>query len=316
MLAAVATQPSPEDPLAALEVGEHPEPDTADGWTVVTVRAAAVNHHDVFTLRGVATPAENLPIVLGSDCAGVTDDGREVVVHAVIGEGDATPDASGSILSEIYDGTHSERVAVPEANLVDKPEGLSFGEAACLPTAWLTAYRMLFVQGALRPGQTVLVQGAGGGLATALQLLASAAGIRVYVTSRSDEKLARAENLGARGVPSGERLPERVDAVMESVGEATWGHSLRSLKAGARIVVAGATSGPNPPAELQRVFFRQVHIIGSTMGTKQELAELVRMLEVTGVRPLVDAEVALADARDAYARMIEGELFGKLVLVP
>ena len=316
MLAAVATRPSPEDPLAALEVGDHPDPQPADGWAVVTVRAAAVNHHDVFTLLGVATPAENLPIVLGSDCSGETSDGRAVVVHAVIGEGDATPAETGSIFSEIHDGTHAERVAVPKANLVDKPEGMSFAEAACLPTAWLTAYRMLFVQGAVRPGQTVLVQGAGGGLATALQLLGVAAGLRVYVTSRSDEKLARAEELGARGVASGERLPERVDAVMESVGEATWGHSLRSLRAGGVIVVSGATSGPNPPAELQRVFFRQVRIIGSTMGTKSELADLVRMLEVTGVRPLVDAEVGLADARDAYARMIEGELFGKLVLVP
>ncbi len=316
MLAAVATHPSPEAPLDALEVGEHPEPDPSEGWTVVTVRAAAVNHHDVFTLRGVATPAENLPIVLGSDCAGTTDDGREVVVHAVIGEGDATPAESGSIFSEIHDGTQAERVAVPEANLVEKPEGLSFAEAACLPTAWLTAYRMLFVQGGMRPGQTVLVQGAGGGLATALQLLGTGAGLRVYVTSRSEEKLARAEELGARGIPSGDRLPERVDAVMESVGEATWGHSLRSVKAGGTIVVAGATSGPNPPAELQRVFFRQVRIIGSTMGTKGELADLVRMLDVTGVRPLVDDEIALADARSAYERMVEGELFGKLVLVP
>lgn len=318
MFAVTATHPSPSDPLAALSLGEHPDPTPAAGWEVVEVRAAALNHHDVWTLRGVGIAEDRMPIVLGCDAAGVTADGREVVVHAVI----ATPDgadetlsADMSLLSERYDGTFAERVAVPSRNLVDKPASLSFTEAACLPVAYLTAYRMLFTRGDLRPGERVLIQGAGGGLSTALILLGRAAGLHVTVTSRDADKLEQAEKLGAHlAVESGARLPHKVDAVLESVGEATWAHSLRALRPGGRVVVAGATSGPNPPADLARVFFRQLEVIGSTMGTREELVRLIAMLDATGVRPLIDDELPMTDARDAFARMVEGELFGKLVL--
>jgi NADPH:quinone reductase-like Zn-dependent oxidoreductase len=318
MFALTATALTPDDPLAGLALGEHPEPDAPDGWEIVQVRAAALNHHDVWTLRGVGIREDRLPIVLGCDAAGVTADGREVVVHAVIAEPDSDDELLSertSILSERYDGTLAEQVAVPRRNLIDKPPSLSFEEAACLPTAWLTAYRMLFTRGELRPGQRVLIQGAGGGVATAAILLARAAGVHVTVTSRDEEKLQQALGLGAHvGVRSGERLPDRVDAVMETVGEATWDHSLKALVPGGVVVVSGATSGPNPPADLPRVYFRHLRVVGSTMGTRAELHRLVRFLDVTGVRPVIDEVLPLQRGRDALARMVEGDLFGKLVL--
>jgi NADPH:quinone reductase-like Zn-dependent oxidoreductase len=203
---------------------------------------------------------------------------------------------------------------VPRRNLVPKPAALSFAEAACLPTAYLTAYRMLFGKSGLQPGSTVLVQGSGGGVATALIVLGRAAGFRVWATSRSQEKRERALELGADQVfPAGARLPERVDAVLETVGEATWAHSLRALRPGGRIVISGATSGAVPPAELSRVFFLQLSIVGSTMGTRAQLGRLAQFLVQTGVRPTIDRVLPLAEARDGFAAMINGDLFGKVV---
>jgi NADPH:quinone reductase-like Zn-dependent oxidoreductase len=319
MFAITATATTPDDPLAGLHLGDHPEPQPPPGWELVEVRAATLNHHDLWTLRGVGIDPSRLPIVLGCDAAGVTADGREVVVHAVVADPDGideTLSSDFSILSERYDGTFAERVAVPTRNLVPKPADLSFEEAACLPTAWLTAYRMLFTRGELRPGQRVLIQGAGGGVATAAILLGRAAGLHVTVTSRDEGRLARALELGAHvGVLAGERLPVRVDAVMETVGEATWSHSLRALEPGGTVVVSGATSGMNPPADLARVFYRQLRIVGSTMGTRDELTALVRFLAASGVRPLIDEVVPMERGRAAFERMLGGELFGKLVLV-
>ncbi len=319
MFAVTAARIDADDPLAALELGERPDPKPADGWTTVTVRAAALNHHDLWTLRGVGISADRLPIVLGCDAAGIDEDGAEVIVHSVIGDpdaggGDETLDPRRSLLSERYDGTFAERVAVPRRNLVPKPAALTFTEAACLPTAYLTAYRMLFDKSGLQPGATVLVQGAGGGVATALILLGRAAGFRVWATSRSEEKRERALELGADQVfPAGARLPERVDAVLETVGEATWPHSLRSLRPGGRIVIAGATSGEVPSAELNRVFFLQLSVVGSTMGTRDQLARLARFLEQTGLRPRIDQALPLREAVDGFAAMISGDLFGKVV---
>lgn len=318
MFAVTATAITPDDPLVGLHLGEHPAPSLQPGWERVHVRASALNHHDLWTLRGVGIDPARLPIVLGCDAAGVTDDGREVVVHAVIGDpdgGDETLRPGFSILSERFDGTFAEVVAVPARNLIPKPPSMSFEEAACLPVAYLTAYRMLFTRGGLRPGSRVLIQGAGGGMATALILLARAAGLHVTVTSRDERKLARALELGAHeAVASNQRLATRVDAVMETVGEATWSHSLRALEPGGVVVVSGATSGMNPPADLARVYYRQISVIGSTMGTRDELLALVRFLDATGVRPLIDGVRPLRDARESFAQLASGELFGKLVL--
>jgi NADPH:quinone reductase-like Zn-dependent oxidoreductase len=322
MFAVTAARIDADDPLSGLELGERPEPEVPDGWVSVTVRAAALNHHDVFSLRGVGLSADRLPMVLGCDAAGTDPDGNEVIVHAVIGDanagdGDETLDPRRSLLSERYDGTFAERVVVPRRNLVPKPAALSFEQAACLPTAYLTAYRMLFEKSGAQPGSTVLVQGASGGVATALIILGRTAGFRMWATSRTEAKLERARELGADQVfPSGARLPERVDVVMETVGQATWAHSVRSLKPGGRIVICGATSGDAPPAELTRVFYTQLSVVGSTMGTRDQLVRLARFCEQTGARPVIDSVRPLAQARDAFAAMIAGTQAGKLVLTP
>jgi NADPH:quinone reductase-like Zn-dependent oxidoreductase len=318
MLAAYASAFSREDPLSGLVIGDRPEPEPADGWTTITVKAAALNHHDLWSLRGVGLAESALPMILGCDAAGVDKHGHEVVVHAVISSpswrGDETLDPRRSLLSERHPGTLAEQVAVPTGNVLPKPPELSFAQAACLPTAWLTAYRMLFTRGEVVPGMTVLVQGAGGGVATALITLAAAAGARVWATSRSEDKRNQALALGADQVfESGARLPERVDAVMETVGEATWTHSVRSCKPGGRIVISGATSGDAPPAQLTRIFFLQQTIVGSTMGTRDELDRLIAFCVQRDLRPQIHATMALADAREGFAQMLAGDVVGKIV---
>ena len=320
MFAVTATSFDPANPLGGLTLGDAPDTVVPDGWVRVHMRAASLNHHDLWSLRGVGLPAERLPMILGCDAAGVLDDGTAVVVHGVIGDpaaggGDETLDPRRTLLSELNPGTFAETVAVPARNVVAKPEELSWSEAACLPTAWLTAYRMLATKSGLRVGDTVLIQGAGGGVATAAIQLADAMGFRVWVTSRDEAKRARAVELGAaEAFEPGARLPERVDAVIETVGEATWSHSLKSLRPGGTVVVSGATSGSNPPADLSRVFFLQLNVVGSTMGTRDELDALVSLLVDTGVRPTVDATYALTDARAAFERLESGDVVGKLVL--
>ncbi|GAA4120717.1 zinc-binding dehydrogenase [Knoellia locipacati] len=319
MLAAYAVSQSADDPLSGLEVGERPDPEPRDGWTVVDLKTCALNHHDVWSLRGVGLAADRLPMVLGCDGAGVDADGNEVLVHAVIPsdgwQGDETLDPRRTLLSELHDGTLATKVAVPRANLVPKPAELSWEQAACLPTAWLTAYRMLFTNAGVQPGGTVLVQGAAGGVATALVQLGSAAGLRVWVTSRDEAKGEQAVALGAdRAFASGERLPDRVDAVMETVGAATWSHSVNSLRPGGTIVISGATSGDAPAkAELTKIFFKQLRVVGSTMGTRDELQRLASFVAASGIEPLIDSVVPLADAREGFARMVQGQVTGKVV---
>jgi NADPH:quinone reductase-like Zn-dependent oxidoreductase len=319
MLAAYAADFNPDDPLSGLRVGDRPEPEVPDGWTTVHVKSASLNHHDLWSLRGKGLRAEQLPMILGTDAAGLDEDGREVIVHSVISSpgwrGDETFDPRRSLLSEKHPGTLAERVAVPRANLVPKPPELTFAEAACLPTAWLTAYRMLFGRGSVAPGQTVLVQGAGGGVATAAITLAKAAGVRVWTTSRSEHKRQAAVELGADAAfEPGARLPARVDAVLETVGEATWSWSLKALKPGGTVIVAGATSGQAPSADLDRVFFLQLSVVGSTMGTRDELDRLLSLLVASGVRPPIHREYALADVGAGLRDMDAGDVFGKVVI--
>jgi NADPH:quinone reductase-like Zn-dependent oxidoreductase len=318
MFAVYAEKFSQDDPLSGLVVGERPDPEVPDGWAKVSVKAASLNHHDLWSLRGVGLKEEQLPMILGCDASGYDEDGNEVVVHAVVNDpswsGDQTLDPRRSLLSEKHQGTFADQVVVPRRNVVAKPASLSFEEAACLPTAWLTAYRMLFTRGDLKAGDTVLVQGAGGGVATALIMLARAGGLKVFATSRDEAKRQRALEIGAHEVfESGERLPVKVDAVMETVGRATWTHSIRALRPGGAIVISGATSGPKlDDAMVAHIYFLQLKVIGSTMGTTSELAGLVSLMDATGVRPLVDRELPMEHAREGFAAMEHGDLFGKV----
>lgn len=306
------------DPLRGLEIGERPDPEPRPGWSTVRVAAASVNHHDVWTLRGVGITADRLPMILGCDAAGYDEAGNPVLVYPVIADPayeDESMDPRRSLLSEVHQGTFADLVSVPTRNLVPLPEGFSFSEASCLPTAWLTAYRMLATRSNLSPGDTVLIQGAGGGVATACVTLARLMGFRVWVTSRDEHKREQALAIGAHAAfEPGARLPERVDAVMETVGKATWDHSLKALRPGGRIVVSGATSGPDPSADLARVFFKQLEVVGSTMGTRDELRRLVALLDLSGTRPIVERELPMTEAREALAAIAAGDVFGKIVL--
>ncbi|MFY1675410.1 zinc-binding dehydrogenase [Plantactinospora sp. WMMB334] len=313
MRAAYASTLDADDPLAALVVGDRPEPAHPEpDWVTVEVRASSLNHHDLWSLRGVGLAAGLLPMILGCDAAGVDPDGNEVVLHPVIP--DRADPRGFSLLSERHQGTLAERVAVPRANLVPKPAGLSFADAACLPTAWLTAYRMLTARGRVEAGESVLVQGAGGGVATAAVVLAVALGKRVYATSRDPGKRERITALGATAVEPGARLPERVDVVIETVGAATFDHSLKSAAPGARIVVCGATAGYEPAVNLRRVFAMQLEILGSSMGTAAELAELLELCVRREIRPVIDGRYPFPEVRAAFSRLLSGQVFGKVVL--
>jgi NADPH:quinone reductase-like Zn-dependent oxidoreductase len=320
MLAATCVSQSTDDPLSGLEVGEQPVPVDREGWVRVHVRAAALNHHDLWSLKGVGLAPDRLPMILGCDAAGVLDDGTEVVVHAVIGDpdaggGDETLDPRRTLLSELHPGTLAEQVLVPARNVVPKPAAMSWEHAAAVPTAWLTAYRMLTTRSGLDGPGTVLVQGAGGGVASAAIVLAKALGHTVFCTSRDADKRDRALEVGADlAVESGARLPEKVDVVIETVGAATWEHSLRSLRPGGRIVVSGATSGMNPPSELNRVYFLQLSVVGSTMGTRGELEAMLELMAERSVTPMVSDVRPLSDARASFELLERGDVFGKLVL--
>ncbi|MGA8426790.1 MAG: zinc-binding dehydrogenase [Candidatus Dormiibacterota bacterium] len=344
MLAAFATATGGPKPLDNLAVGDREVPDPPRGAVRLRTRAVSLNHHDLWTLAGVGAPS-SFPWTLGCDAAGTVDaygpetaerfpPGTPVVAHAVITCGDCEaclgPDETScqrfAILSEgRWEGTFAEYCIVPAENLFVLPHDLSFEQAACLPTAYLTAYRMLFTKASVRPGDTILIQGAGGGLSTAVELLARASGLRVIVSSRDPAKRVAALARGVdQAVATGTEAAKEVmaltegvgvDAVIESVGAATWPTSLRALRRGGTVVVAGATSGAEPSADLRRVFWRQLKILGSTMGTRAEFASLLATLATTGVRPLIDSTYPLAEAQRAFERLEEGEVTGKIVMV-
>ncbi|MGW0931432.1 zinc-binding dehydrogenase [Streptomyces sp. NPDC002644] len=320
MQAVYAAHPSSGDPLSALRHGPQPPPrPPAPDWTVVCVEAAALNHHDLWTLRGDGLPAHRFPMILGCDAVGTDEDGRRVIVHGLISDAawahDPIRDPRHTVLSEGYPGTFAEFVAVPRRCLHPYPqEYFSAAEAACLPATWLTAYRMLFTKSGLRPGDTVLVQGAGGGMSEALIQLASAAGFRVWATSRSPAKREAARALGAETTfPTGAPLPAPVDAVMESVGRATWSHSLRALRPGGTVVVTGATTGADPPALLNRIFWQELRVLGSTSGSPGELDHLVTFMRRKRLKPTVSLQLPFARAVEGFRAMERGELTGKVV---
>ncbi|GAA2184396.1 zinc-binding dehydrogenase [Brooklawnia cerclae] len=319
MLAVQATSLSPSDPLQGLTIGEHPDPQPRDGWVVVTPKVTSLNHHDLWSLRGVGLSADQLPRILGCDAAGLDPDGNEVVVHPIVTstgwQGPEPLDPRRTLLSEGVDGTFAERLLVPASNLVPKPADLPWEVAAVAPVAWLTAYRMLFTQAGVRPGDLVLVQGSGGGVNSAAIQLASAAGIRVFATSRDAARRDRALALGAERVfEAGARLPEKVDAVIDNVGAATWSHSINVLRPGGTLVTCGATSGDAPTrAELTKVFFRELRVQGSTAGTREELTDLLRFMAHHRIEPVIDTVLPLSQARTGFARLLAGEAFGKIV---
>lgn len=318
MFAVYAAEPHADDPLAGLVVGERPDPEVPEGWVAVRTTAASLNMHDLWTLRGVGLKPEQFPMILGGDAAGTLEDGTEVVVYPVIGDpdwtGDETLDPRRTLLTEKYQGTFADVVVVPRRNVIPKPSGISTSAAAVLGTAWLTAYRMLFTKSGLKPGQTMLVQGAAGGVSTALVQLGAAAGMTVWVTGRTPEKRALAERLGAHATfETGSRLPGKVDAVFESVGEATWAHSMRAVRPGGAVICCGATSGGAPAADLQRLFFLQIRVEGSTMGTRQELVGLLDFLSNAGIEPEVGLELPLEKAADGFQAMLDGDTAGKIV---
>lgn len=319
MRRAVATAIS-ADPASVVEVVQTAVPEPAPGFARVAVRAAALNQHDLWSIKGVGTTAEHFPLGLCSDVAGVTDDGREVIVHPLVspspsGPGGELLDPRRTMLAEATTGGAAEWVLVPERNLIDKPAALDFVTAAALPTAWLTAYRMLFTSGQARPGDTVLIQGSGGGVATALISLAAVSGLRVWVTGRDEARRERARELGAHEIfESGARLPERVDVVLDTVGEATFEHSLRSVRPGGRLVVAGATTGSRVAVDLTRVFINHISIVGTSLGQIDDLRSVVALVAGSGIRPLIDSTFALDDAAAAVARLASGEAIGKVVI--
>jgi NADPH:quinone reductase-like Zn-dependent oxidoreductase len=346
MRALYATKIGGDDPLANIEIGERPTPVPKAGEVRVRMQAATLNRHDLFTLRGIVAYPITPPRILGCDGAGIVDEygpdrpagtpdpGTEVVLYPVTfcGECDAcqgddpmlcrswTPLSDGPL-----EGTFAEYVVLPALHAIPKPPSLSTVEAAALGVSMLTAYRMLFVKAGLRPGQSVLVHAVGGGVGTAAVTLAAAAGISVIASSRSESKLKVGQQLGARAaVIAGKDAAKAilrltsgngVDAVIETVGEATWGTSLRAVRQGGCVVVAGATSGPNPPADLNRIFWRQLRILGSSMGTLPEFLALIRFIESRGIKPVIDSTYALGEGREAFARLADDANTGKIGLL-
>ncbi|HEX9998992.1 MAG TPA: zinc-binding dehydrogenase [Actinoplanes sp.] len=312
MRAAYAKTVSADRPLDGLAVGDVPEPTSPDGWEIIELRAASLNHHDLWSLRGVGLPADRLPMILGCDGAGVDRHGTEYVIYPVVA--DMADPRGYSLLSESHPGTLAERVAVPRENLVPKPAGVSFLDAACLPTAWLTAFHMLTTRGRVAAGSAVLVQGAGGGVATAAVALALALGKRVYATSRDPAKRERIAALGATALEPGARLPERVDVVIESVGAPTFEHSMKCSAPGARIVVCGATGGHLATVDLRRLFAMQLELLGSTMGTRDDLVNLLELCVAQDIRPVVDSTYGFSAVAEAFGRLESGEVFGKVAI--
>lgn len=327
MQAVFANNVNYDDPLSALEVGEQPEPSPREFWSTIRVQAATVNHHDIWSLQGVGLSAQQTPMILGTDAAGVLEEdipvrkglkaGSEVVLYTFVGtDGNGVaPGERRTILSEYYPGTLAEKTSVPSANVFAKPANLSMVEAAALGTSWLTAYSLVFSAANVKPGDTILVQGAGGGVSTAAIQLAHAAGLEVFVTSRSERKRQQALELGADAAfESGARLPRKVNAVIESVGAATWSHSIKSVRPGGTVAICGATTGDQPGAELTRVFFQDIRVQGVTMGTRDDFSRLLRFVEHADLHPIIDTVYPFDQAPAAFAKVVEGDIFGKVAL--
>jgi NADPH:quinone reductase-like Zn-dependent oxidoreductase len=297
-----------------LRYEDAPDPVPGDDEVLVQLRAASLNHLDLWVRKGL--PSVPKPRILGADGAGLVD-GERVVINPGIEHGDRI-----TVIGEHMDGTHAELIAVPRANVYPIPDGMSFEEAAAFPLVFETAYRMLVTRAGLREDEWVLVWGVGGGISTAANSIARALGAQTIVTSSSDDKLARVE-ADAKVNHNRDDVVEAVknatggkgaDIVVEHVGEATWQRSLQAARAGGRVVVCGATSGPNPPAALHRVWWKQLSILGSTMGTKEDFEGAYELVASGKARPVVDEVFPLSEARAAHERLEAGEQLGKIIL--
>jgi zinc-binding alcohol dehydrogenase/oxidoreductase len=299
-----------------LRYEEAPDPLPGEGEVLVELRAASLNHLDLWLRQGL--PSVPKPRILGADGAGVIAGTEERVV---INPGLAH-EGGVHVLGEHRDGTHAELVAVPRSAVHPIPAGLSFEEAAAFPLVFETAYRMLVTKAALQPGEWVLIWGIGSGVATAALAIAKALGAQVLATSSSEAKRLHALELGADAVIASDADPVIIRAhtgggahvVVEHVGEATWARSLASARPGGRIVVCGATSGPNPPAALHRIWWRELEIYGSTMGTPADFQGAYDLIAAGKARPVIDSVFPLAEARAAHERMERGEQLGKIIL--
>jgi NADPH:quinone reductase-like Zn-dependent oxidoreductase len=302
-----------------LRYEDAPDPDPAPGEVLVRLRAASLNHLDLWIRKGL--PSVPKPRILGADGAGIREDtGERVVINPGIEHGERI-----TVVGEHMDGTHAELVAVPEGNVYPLPEALSFEEAAAFPLVFETAYRLLVTKAQLQEGEWVLLWGIGSGVAGAGLAIAKALGARALVTSSSDEKLERARELGAEATVNHASGDVRaaveeatggtgVEVVLEHVGEATWQTSLQSARAAGRIAVCGATSGANPPAALHRIWWKQLTIYGSTMGTRSDFEAAYELVKSGRAKPVVDSVLPLSEARAAHERLEAGEQFGKIVL--
>ena len=294
-----------------------PEPDEV----LIRLKAASLNHIDLWVRSG--RPSAPKPRILGADAAGLVESGPgfapgdRVVINPGVDHGDVI-----AVYGEHMDGTHAELVAVPETNVYPIPDGMSFEEAAAFPLVFVTAYRMLATKARLEEGEWVLIWGVGGGVAMAATAIARALGAKTVVTSSSDEKLARVEadvkvNHATEDVVEAVKAATNgrgADVVVEHVGEATWQRSLQAAAPGGRITVCGATSGPNPPAALHRIWWKQLSVFGSTMGTKEDFEGAYELVASGNAKPVVDEVFPLSDARAAHERMEAGDQLGKIVL--
>jgi NADPH:quinone reductase-like Zn-dependent oxidoreductase len=297
-----------------LRYEDAPDPVPGEGEVLVELRAASLNHLDLWVRKGL--PSVPKPRILGADGAGLVD-GERVVINPGIEHGDRI-----TVIGEHMDGTHAELIAVPRANVYPIPDEMSFEEAAAFPLVFETAYRMLVTKAGLREGEWVLLWGIGGGIGTAANSIARALGARTIVTSSSDEKLARVEadikvNHGSDDVVEAVKdatAGAGADVVVEHVGEATWQRTLQAVRQGGRVAVCGATTGPNPPAALHRIWWKQLTIYGSTMGTKEDFEGAYDLVASGKASPVVDEVFPLSEARAAHERMEAGEQLGKIVL--
>jgi NADPH:quinone reductase-like Zn-dependent oxidoreductase len=320
MFAVYASGPSPDDPLASLVVGERPEPDVPDGWVRVKVSHASLNRHDLFTLRGITAQNEPIPfpMILGNDGSGTLDDGTPIVIYPVMGSDDwrddETLDPRWHIFSERVPGTFADYVAVPARDALPLPDGLSALDASVLGTAWLAAYRALFTKSALKPGETLLVQGASGGMSTALIQLGHAAGFEVWVTSRTAKGRKLAERLGAnRTFDTNRTLPRKVQAVIDSIGPASWQHSIASLARGGTLVVTGGTTGLEVQLPLLPMLSEQIIVCGSIMGTLQDMRDMMSFIVCARIKPEIGQVIPMERAAEAFRAMWQGGTYAKTV---